>query len=152
MFRVEGYEWIIYFLSLLSVMMLGTLSGTSLKNKFAGKIVLVKKICLGVFIITSIYWIITFPSVSPYFNFADKSDYPAEISLENQSKYIKEHHGRIESLERELKETKDELKKVTERIDLILQIIMYALIYFGASWIFSSNKKDSEENGDNLNL
>lgn len=152
MFHLEGYEWIIYFLSLVSVTLLGSLSGKIAKNKFKGNTELIKKICLGVFMITSMYWIITFPFVSPYFSFAEKTDYPAEISAEKQSDYIKEHHGRIENLERELKETKDELKAVTGRINLILQLVMYGLIYFGCTWIFNSNKKDLEENRDNLNL
>ena len=124
MFHIEWYEWIIYFLSLLSVMLLGGLSGKVSKDKFKGKTELIKKISLAVFIVTSMYWIITFPFVSPYYNFSEKSDYPSEISAEKEANYIKEHHRRIESLEREVKETKDELKAVVGRINLFLQLLI----------------------------
>jgi hypothetical protein len=153
MFHIEGYEWAIYGLSLLSIMLLGIMSGgTKLKGKFISKTQLVKKICLAVFVVTSIYWIITFPFVGSYYSFPDKSDYPANVSVEKQFDYTKENHRRIEILERELQETRDELKAFAGRVNLILQLIMYGLIYFGASRIFSSNKKDSEENKDTLRL
>lgn len=146
MFHLEGYEWVIYGLSLFSIILLGSLStGNKLRNKFKDKTELVKKICLTVFIATSIYWIITFPYVDSYYSFPDKSDYPASVSVGKQFDYIEENHRRIESLERELQETKDELKAVAGRINLILQIIMHGLIYFGANWIFSSKKKDLQE-------
>ncbi len=152
MFHIEGYEWMIYCLSLLSITLLGSFSGRNFKEKFAGKTELVKKICLAIFVVTSMYWIITFPYVSSYYDFSDKSDYSSEMISNKQSDYIIKNHRQIEVLERELKETKDELKAVTGRINLILQIIMYGLIYFGANWIFNSNKKDLEENQDNLSL
>lgn len=151
MINIEGYEWIIYGLSLLSAMLLGSLS-VNTTNKFKNNGLLIKKICLGVFVLTSIYWIITFPYVSSYYNFHGESNFPSNISAEKQTDYITENHRRIESLERELKETKDELKAVTGRITLFLQFIMYGLIFFSSNWIFSSNRKSSEKNQEKLNL
>lgn len=146
MFHNEGYEWVIYGLSFLSIMLLGSITGgIKLRNKFKNKTELVKKICLAIFVVTSAYWIITVPHIGSFYSFPDKSDYPANVSVEEQSDYIKENHRRIESLERELTRTREQMEAFTERINLILQLVMYGPIYFGASWIFSSNKKDSEE-------
>jgi hypothetical protein len=152
MIHIEGYEWIIYALSLLSIILLGSLSGKIVKNKFKIKTEYVRKICLAVFIATSIYWIITFPYVSSFYSFPEKSDYSASSSQEKQGDYIEENHRRIETLERELQRTREQLEAFAGRVNLILQLIMYGLIYFGANWIFSSNKKDAEENRDNLSL
>ena len=152
MFRVEGYELIIYGLSFISVMLLGGLSGKTLNKNFKNKELLVKKICLGVFIITSMYWIITFPYVGSYYNFNDESDFSSDISTEKQADYITENHKRIVNLEKELGRTKKELQEVSERVKLILQLLMYGMIYFGANWIFGSNKNDSEADQNNLSL
>lgn len=136
--NIAGYEWVIYGLSLLSVTLLGTLSAvTSTAALSEKKLLLVKKICLAVFILTSIYWIITFPYVSSFYGFPESKELPANISTEEQSDYILENHRRIESLERELKQTKDDLKAVSGRIELFLNLAMYGLIYFGAAKIFT---------------
>lgn len=146
MFHPKGYEWLIYGLSLLSIMLLGTFSFVnSTGNLSQSKLLVVKKICLGIFIITSMYWIITFPSISSYHSFSDKSDYPDKMKTEEQSDYIAKNHRQIENLERELQETRDQMEAFSGRIDLFFQMIMYGLIYFGASWIFTSNKKDPED-------
>lgn len=151
--HLEGYEWIIYFFSMLSVALLGTFYAKHSTSKLSRKkLLIVKKICLAVFIVTSIYWIITFPYIGSYYNFADKSDLPANISVEKQSDFIRENRLQIESLERELKETTDDLEAVTGRINLLLQLIMFALIYFGTSWIFTPDKSISEEDHTKLNL
>ena len=151
MFHPEGYEWIIYVLSFMSIMLLGSLSGNT-KDKFKNKILLIKKICLGVFVLTLMYWIITFPYVSSYYNFNDDSNFSSTISAEKQADYITENHNRIVSLERELGETKKELKEVSGRLQLFLQFLMYGMIFFASNWIFNSNGKASEENRDNLSL
>lgn len=118
MFHPEGYEWIIYGLSLMSIMLLGGLSGNTkiTIDKFKNKTLLVKKICLGIFVLTSMYWIITFPYVSSYYNFNDDSDFSSNISAEKQANYITENHKRIVSLERELGETKKELQEFSGRV------------------------------------
>ncbi len=150
MYHIEGYELLIYGLSLLSVILLGNFSAKTVKPKLSqNKFLIVKKICLGVFILTSIYWIITFPYAGSYYRFSEEADYPNKVEVEQQSDYIVKNHRQIESLERELEQTKNELQAVTGRIQLILQLIMYGLIYFGASWIFTSNNRDTGEQPDN---
>ena len=60
MYHLEGCEWLVYGLSVLSVMLLGTFSAKNLTSKLPqNKLLIVKKICLSVFVLTSIYWIIT---------------------------------------------------------------------------------------------
>jgi hypothetical protein len=151
MIRFESYEWLIYGLSLFSVVLFGALSG-KIKNDNKKRVLLVRKVCVAVIGITSIYWIITFPYASSYFNPHSDSDFPSEISVEKQATFITENHRRIESLESELKRTKDELEAVTGRIQLFLQLFMYGMIFFISNWISGSNGSGSADSQENLNL
>ncbi len=151
MVNPEGYELIIYDFSFMSIILLGMLSGIT-KDKFKNRTLLLKKICFGIFILTSMYWIIIFPHISSYYNFNDDSDFSSNISAEKQADYITENHKRIESLERELGKTKKELQEVSERVKLILQFLMFGMLAFGANWIFGSNRNNSEADRDNLSL
>jgi hypothetical protein len=141
-----NWEWVSYFfnfLMLLAVMILGTAAGTESKLKLTE--FYVKKICWGLLIIGAIYFYTTVPFVGSYFEFSDKLQPPTTIkSVEEQEKYIKDHHFRVESLERELKETKEELKEIRTHYDRIVQIIFYAILYFG---IFQILKKNNESIG-----
>ena len=55
-------------------------------------------------------------------------------------------------MERELEQTQNDLEAVVGRINLILQIAMYGLIYFGIGFGVRLFQKDGVEDKDGLNL
>lgn len=152
MSKLEVYELVIYFFTFLSVCLLGSLSFTKVKPEFANRAIFFKKIASVVFLITAIYWILTFPYVGSFYYISDKTEFPNKITAEKQVDYIVENRRRIESLEKELKETKDDLEAVRERIKMFLELFMFALIYFGVNWFFYANKNNVENGSNKLDL
>lgn len=153
MYEIEGYEWAIYGLSLFSVIMLGQFLFLKPKAKFKSAFSIGKIACLAIFVITSMYWIITFPSVGWTYNFSEnKNSYSKDISIENVKNDVDKNRQRIEILERELEQTQNDLEKVTGRIRLFLQIAMFGIIYFCVGFGVRSFQKDKADNSDGLNL
>ena len=150
---LENWELPIYFLTMVAITSLSTLAGAEsrVNRQKLNVTKIIKKICWGIVIISSAYWTITFPHVGSYYDFSNKSEYPAELNADKEAAYIKEYHQRIENLERETKETKEELRAVRERLDLILGIIMLGIITYGCNQIFNSKKKTLEEIQPNTN-
>ena len=153
MYHLEGYEWAIWGLSLVSATVFGAFAARNTKSRLTQKkFLMIKKVCLGVFILTSMYWIITFPFAGSYSDDSDKSDYPANINAEEQSDYINKNHREIEILKRRLERTTNKLESVSERMRLMLQVLMYGLISFGFNRIFTSNETGEEKSYDITNL
>jgi hypothetical protein len=98
----------------------------------------------------SIFLIYIFLSI-PYTGFFHISslnkEFPPEISSNEQiSGYIKDHHHRIEALERELKESREEQRLLRDHYKNLIYVTMVFVLSFTGSQIFSSTKvKDSEE-------
>lgn len=153
MYQIEGYEWAIYGLSVFSVIMLGQLLFLKPKPKFKSAFPIGKIVCLVIFVITSMYWIITFPSVGWTYNFSDnKNTYSKDTGTENIKNDVDKNQKRIEILERELEQTQNDLEKVAGRIRLFLQIAMFGLIYFGVGIGVKAIREDKTDNNDGMNL
>ncbi len=103
-----------------------------------------KKISWGLIIISMSYFIITFPYARHYNDYSSKSEYPPELNSNTETKYIQEHHRRIEHLEREVERTQEEVWAIRERLSLMLQILMFGIIYYGSNQIFNSKNKNPE--------
>lgn len=151
MLKIEGYEWAIYFLSIFSVMVIGQFLFLKPKSKFKSAYSIVKIVCLIIFVITTIYWIITFPYVGWSHKFSEnENNYSKGIDIESVKNDTDKNRHRIEILERELQQTQNDLEAVAGRIKLFLQIAMYGLIYLGVGLGVRSLQKDKAENKDSL--
>lgn len=149
---MENFNWtwlsyLINFLVILAVMMLATLAGTEPTKKL--KAFYLKKVCWIILVIGVIYWSMTVPYVGRYHEPSNILSYPGETTtIEEQSKYIQDHHRRIERLEGELKETKEELKEVKEHYNWVFKAMFYGVLYFGIFQILKKKDRsliDSED-------
>ena len=154
MLGLDNWELPIYGLSILGVSILANLSARPLAEK-EKNFYLMKKIAWVFIIISMAYFTITFPYAGRYYNFSSKSDFPDELSSDTEAaKYIKENHQRIEALERQMEKTREEVQAIRERLSLMLQILMYGIIFYGCNQIFNSKNKELKETDNDkiLNL
>lgn len=135
-----NWEWLSHFFSFLTtlaIMMLAMMPAVGQNSKL--REFYLKKICWGILIISVSYFYITVPFFSSYYNVSNKLEYPTAVkSTEENEKYLKDHHFRIERLEDELKETKEELKKIQNHYEFAVHALFYAILYIG---IFQIMKK-----------
>ena len=150
---MKNFSWtwisfLINFLAIFAVMILSILASTEPTKKLNS--FYLKKVCWIFLIIGVSYWSITAPYVGSYYEFSTKLGYPAAItSIEEQTKYIQEHHHRIERLEGELKETKEELKEFTQHYEWITKVMFYGVLYFGLFQIIKRKDKNLTDSEDN---
>lgn len=138
-----NWEWLSHFfsfLTILAIMLLAMMPAVGQNSKL--REFYLKKICWGILIVSVSYFYMTLPFVSSYYNFSGKLDYPTAVkSTEEQEKYLKDHHHRIERLEDELKETKEELRENQNHYKFAVHALFYAILYIG---IFQILKKRDE--------
>jgi hypothetical protein len=148
MIDLNWIEYIINFLAIFAVMTLAILASGEPKKMLTA--FYMKKVCWVILIIGVSYWFITVPYVGSYHEYSGKLDYPAVTkSIEEQNKYIREHHGRIERLEDELKETKQELKEIKEHYKWIIRAMFYGVLYFGIFQVLKKRDGTLVGNSDN---
>ncbi|MCW5959475.1 MAG: hypothetical protein KIS76_04885 [Pyrinomonadaceae bacterium] len=150
---IEGYEWAIYGLSILSVMMIGHFLFLEPTDKFKSAYSIGKIVCLAVFLFSSMYWIITFPHVGWAHNFSEnENSYSKLTDVEGVKSDIEKNSRRIKILERELEQSQSDLEAVGGRIKLFLQIAMFGLIYGSVGLGVRLFRKDKAENENSLDL
>lgn len=107
---------------------LGLLVFYLLVEYFNKKSSLGKKVCGVIALVVIFYWTTNVPYVDSHYSLNESKP---DTSIEsNEIKHIQNHEDRIANLERELKETKDNIKKLREHYSLFWQFIMYGSIYF----------------------
>jgi amino acid transporter len=143
MWDLGDFRLIAYFFSLLGVIALASTAGDKSHSKT--RAFYIKKAAWAILIPVSFYWVISIPYVGFYHEHPKTPDYPTSISADEADRYIKENHSRIEGLQNELKETKEALREIQQHYYMILQIIMYGIIFYGGSQIFNSKNKSAEE-------
>lgn len=143
MWDLGEFRLIAYFFSLLGVIALALAAGD--KSHLKTRAFYIKKAAWAVLILVSFYWVISIPHVGLYHEYPKTLDYPTSISADEADRYIKENHSRIEGLQNELKETKEALREIQQHYYMILQIIMYGIIFYGSSQIFNSKNKSAEK-------
>jgi hypothetical protein len=104
-----------------------------------------KKTAWAILVFASIYWTASIPYIHSYYQYSGNLKYPESISAGEETRYIKDHHSRIEDLERELKEAKEDLRALKEHYWLMFQFIMYGVVFYGCSQIFDKKNKNLEE-------
>jgi len=142
-------SWIgitIYFLSMGAIVLLAVTAVGQLRPSLVPRKELIKKIAIGILAISASYWYITVPYAGRYYDFSNKLPYPdsAVATDSGQEKYLGDHHHRIESLERELKMQREESRELREHYQLVLQLGMYAIIYYASMLIFTRRKESSD--------
>lgn len=98
------------------------------------------------------YFFLTVPYTGYFFNFGSKLEMVETIENPEQgNKFLKDHHRRLETLERELTETRDELRELRDHYGRLLQNLMIAVFIVGFSKILTFSKpKPDEESRLNL--
>ncbi len=132
-----------YFFTIIAIAGLVTLASVKIQKE--RKAFYLKKILWGMLIISTIYWYLTVPFVGSYYKFSGNLEFPTNLSPEEETKYIKDHHTRIENLEEELKETKEELDAIQKHYQMLIQFLFYAILYYGVNQIFNSKNKNLKE-------
>lgn len=88
------------------------------------------------------YFFVTVPYTGYFYQFGSTLEQPQAIeSNESAEKYLKNHHHRITTLERELGETREQLRKLRDHYLRILQLVMLFVFGYGFSQILKSNHK-----------
>lgn len=103
----------------------------------------VSKIAWVILIVVSAYFVLAVPYVGTIRENAGKFEYSSETADSDGPGYIRDHHRRIETLEAELKETKDELKSLVAHYRSLVWIAFYSVLYFGLFSAFG-RKRPSE--------
>jgi hypothetical protein len=126
------------------ITLIGHFTGKNLPTK--NKKIHTYKFALVSFSIITIYVFLSIPYVGFFYNFGPNEKFPAELnSNEDITKYVKDHHQRIERLERELEEARAESHLFREHYQKLLFLVMLGVLIYSYSQIFSSKKDDLEE-------
>lgn len=92
------------------------------------------------------YFFMTVPYTGYFFNFASKLEMSESIENTQQSnKYIKDHHWRLEIVEKELTETREELRMLRDHYQRLLQFLMMVVFIVGFSKILTFDKPSPYE-------
>lgn len=87
------------------------------------------------------YFFMTIPYAGFFYNFGSKKDVPKDLDTNEQVVgYIKDHDDRIRVLERELEETREDLRLLNDHYRNLIYLIMIAVFSYGAGQIFGSQK------------
>lgn len=142
---MDWLGYLAYFLGILAVVLLATATTGNLRKDWTH--IPVAKIAWGLLIIVSAYLYITVPYVSSYHSTSkdlnySKSQIDAEVMV-----YLKDQNNRIDDLESELFETKEELRELRNNYKMIVHMGWFAILYFGISFIMR-NKNGSPTDGE----
>lgn len=95
----------------------------SLRQSLKGREDLIKRVSIGILVVSVGYWYMTVPYAGRYYDFSDKPAYPTNgEEISDPGKYLREHHLRIESLERQLKEQREESRQLQNHYQVVLQL------------------------------
>jgi len=143
----------IYILTVMAIVLWATIATGRLRERLKPDEQLIKKITIGILVVSGGYWYVTVPYAGNYYDFSDHLSYPENLADESvQSKYLGDHHQRIEKLELELKNQREESRKLRDHYQLILQLAWYGLLYFGCMSIFGTKQIGSSEDIIKLDL
>lgn len=114
---------------------------------------LIKKIALCVVVASAGFWYVTVPYAGRYYDFDESLKYPQNIEDEaDKAKYLRDHHHRIEDLERELKRQRDESLQLREHYAIVLYLGFYAILFYGLMSMFGNKENGSTDDLVRLNL
>lgn len=145
--KIDWFAMIASFFGILAVAILATANSGNLRKGLEH--VPVKKICWAVLIAVGAYWYMTVPYVSLPLDLLDKSEYARPVTDSDQSVQIANNHTRIKSLEREVKETREELRGLQQHYKNVVQIGWFALLYLGL-FLILGRKRDSSDSKFNI--
>jgi hypothetical protein len=98
---------------------------------------LIKRVLIGILVISAAYWWATVPYAGRYDESSDELAYPASgEEVADAGKYLREHHLWIGSLERELEEQREEFSQLRNHYELVLSLAFFAAVYFSSILIF----------------
>jgi hypothetical protein len=114
---------------------------------------LLKKIALGVIVASAGFWYTTVPYAGQFYDFDDNLEFPQNLDSDaDKAKYLRDHHHRIEDLERELKQQREESRQLREHYAVVLYLGFYAILFYGVLSIFGNRKDLPPDDIVRLNL
>jgi hypothetical protein len=142
-------SWIgigIYGLTLIALALLAAVMTAPLRESLRGHEDLIKRASIGVLVISAGYWWVTVPYSGSYDDFSDKLAYPTKgEEVADPGKYLREYHSRIGSLERDLKEQREESRQLRNHYELVLQLAFFAFLYLSSVLIFKKGDPSSDD-------
>ena len=143
---LTAFGLIFYFLSIIAIVILATLANGQVRpalRKYP-----VRKICWGILAVTAGYWFVGVPYVGKYYDFSTKKEFPQAVTEETVGEVLRDHHGRIEKLERSLEEARTEASQLRDYLQMLLQLLMYGVIFYASQLIFNQRFGSSAGTSD----
>jgi hypothetical protein len=131
------------FLGMLAVVLLAMATTGNLRKDWAH--IPVAKIAWGLLIIASAYLYITVPYFSSYHPPSKSLSYSNSQIDAEVVVYLKDQNSRIDDIESELAETKEELQELRNNYKVIVQIGWFAILYFGLFSVFRKKNGNSSD-------
>lgn len=144
---MDWFEIVAGFFGMLAVSILATANSGNLRKGLEH--IPVKKICWAILIAVGAYWYITVPYIRSYFDSSNKLEFAIPLTDSDQSKHIRNHETRIDRLEREVKETKEDLQALQKHYRNVVQVGWFAVLYLGL-FLILGRKRDSSDGKFNL--
>ena len=143
------FEFVVYTIGAVSIIVLTIMANTEqltgLRNlRF-------KKIAWGVLGVVVVYWALSVPNAAPF-----ERDLSSRLRLEAdlestspETKYIHDHHNRIEELEHEAQQARRDLRALNEHYRRLIQLLFAGVFVYAASFILAPRRSDD---GDQVKL
>ena len=128
---------IVYLLSVPAIGLWAIASRGKMRASFETRRELFRKVALCVVMASAGFWFATVPYAGYFYDFSDNLDYPGNLESEaDRTKYLHDHHQRIEVLERELKQQREESRLLREHYSTALNLGFYTVLMYGAITVF----------------
>lgn len=139
------FGFVLYVLSVSAVVILAILANVQVGKRFEN--FPLKKIAWAVLVAAGAYWYITIPAARAYRDDATtKLALKADLeSSSPETRYIHDHHYRIEDLEREMQDARKEIRELTIHYERLLQLLLLGAICYGVSFFANSRRPDSDD-------
>lgn len=130
-----GYSFIFFYgITAMAAVFLAIVTPQKITDK-KGRLMV--QISWGGLILGIFYFVIAVPYVNSYFEpYTNNAGLSTERIVDREAaQYVSGHDQRIGNLERELKQTKNDLGRLTKHYERILMILMFVAIFYGTGQI-----------------
>ena len=99
------------------------------------------------------YMFLTVPYVGYFYRFVESPKVPDTIQSNDEArKHLLDHSQRIDRLEQELGESREQMREIRDHYQRILQLLMTAIFAFGFTQILKKNPQNEPDPNGVLNL
>ncbi|MEP7147926.1 MAG: hypothetical protein ABI857_03495 [Acidobacteriota bacterium] len=131
----------IYGLTLIALALLSSVMIGPVRPRLKEHQDLIKRVSVGILVISAGYWWLIVPYERRYYDFSDKLEYRTSgEEVANTGEHLREHLRRIESLERELENQREGSRQLRNHYELVLQLAFFAVLYLSSILIFNKTR------------